>query len=151
MTTIEPDRLYGVPHAERLFIDPGAVWEFEIEPFFGDADDSLEWVVEEWTVMPTERAIPTADDIVEWIEEQARDGDFYTEDPFLGGPTNPEVLAAAEALRAEVAKCITWFMADKMVAKHSITIVDGEPMWDGGPMYVEAPSIDKPFLSMEES
>lgn len=140
----ETPNLFGYPDAEVLYDDPAAVWESEIKPFIDtDSDDpayaEYGWDVEEWT---SERAYRPGE--AEWLLESYLEGalDEVCDDgeTFNRLIKDPDVIAAIAALDALLVEKITYRNAVKKVATHRITLVDGEPMWDGEPMYRKAES-----------
>lgn len=140
----ETPNLFGYPDAEVLYDDPATVWESEIEPYIDtDGDDPAYaesgWDVEEWT---SERAYQPGR--AEWLlefylenvlEEVCDDGETF--DRLI---KDPDVIAANAALDALLVEKITYRNAVKKIATHRITLVDGEPMWNGEPMYRKAES-----------
>jgi hypothetical protein len=133
-------RLFGVPGSENLHDDIGAAYESQVEPWV-DEHDRRPRVIVEWTTLPPGSSFRSADSIVEWLVEDAADDapdGFY--DTVAHLDRDPEVLAAAEALRSLlVAKGGAYWIGDKRVAEHTITWDDaGEPLVDGKPMYVRA-------------
>lgn len=131
-------RLYGLPEAERLWSDPGQVWESEIEPWFTEGDGP--WTIEEFTVHPPIYHAPDADLITERIAEQATDGGELDEaagDQWYAASEHSAVLAAAEALRQAFAAQITYRMANEKVGTHTLALgADGVWLLDGEPMIV---------------
>lgn len=132
------ERLFGVPGVENLHDDLGAAYESQVEPYV-DEHDRRPRVIEEWTVLPAGSTFRSAADIVDWLCEDAADDapdGFY--DSIAHLDRDPDVLAAAEALRAALIKHVgSYRIADKRVAEHTITWDDaGEPLVDGKPMYV---------------
>lgn len=128
----ETPNLFGYPDSEVLYDDPATVWESEIEPFIDtDSDDPAYaesgWDVEEWT---SERAYRPGE--AEWLLES-----FLT---FHRLTNDQAVIAAVAALDALLVEKITYRNAVEKVATHRITLVDGEPMWNGEPMYRKAES-----------
>ena len=126
------DRLYGLPGAEDLRDDPAAVWESQCD---GDGTDGP-WIIEEWTVHPQGYGLPPAafviDNVVEYLAEA--EGGWEGAD-YEAIANHPDVKAGAEALLDAVRRKVTWHMADRMVAEHTVTMVGDEPYMDGEPMY----------------
>lgn len=140
----ETPNLFGYPDSEVLYDDPATVWESEIEPFIDtDSDDPAYaesgWDVEEWT---SERAYRPGE--AEWLLESFLEGalDEVCDDgeTFHRLTNDQAVIAAVAALDALLVEKITYRNAVEKVATHRITLVDGEPMWNGEPMYRKAES-----------
>lgn len=130
-------RLYGVPGSEMLHDDLGAAYETQIEPWL-DESDRTPRVIEEWTVSPPSAHLPSAADHVERLIEDASESaggeGYYDSEQHL--IHDPDVLAAAEALLAALADRITYRMADRRVAEHTVTWDDeDEPLVDGERLY----------------
>lgn len=115
------ERLYGKPHAERLFDDLDYAVDAAIDDTY-DTPEVREVVIEEWTVHPPQYHLPDAERIVEWVVEWAADGgevaEGWGEDIV---PSHPDLLAAAEALRDAIAEKCGFRMADRLVARHTVT------------------------------
>lgn len=128
------ERLYGVPDAEHLHFDIATAYELQVEPGL-DVHDRCPAVIEEFTVHPPERHLPTADRILEWIIEQTcEDGDVSEE--YAERLADIDAIGVVEHFRSSLASLVTYRMADKRVAEHQITWDElGEPLVDGEPMY----------------
>lgn len=124
------DRLYGLPGAEQLRFDIAEVYETEIDAYFDDPD-RREWTVEEWTVAPARSHMVDVEGLLEWVDEWAAECGEISEG--FGLPVkDADVVAAAEALLDLIASKVTWRMADRLVATHTITWdADNEPLLDG--------------------
>ena len=135
------ERIYGIPGSERLYSEVAEAYETQIDGQV-DEDDNTPRVIEEWTVAPSISHVRSASSIVEdLIEDAAADAPEDMYDSISHLDTDPDVLAAAEALREAFASRITYSVADKMVAEHVITWDDkNEPLVDGEPMYVPSHS-----------
>ncbi len=106
-------RLYGSPGAEWLCGDPE---EAALDVFHAtDHDGDTIVFIEEWTVHSPTYHIPSADWILDYVEEHAYEvsveGDGWI--PRTPGNLNysPEVLAVAEKFRTDLAALITWRQA----------------------------------------
>lgn len=135
-----PERLYGLRDSEQYHDDPASVYESEIEPFV-DEHDRRPWEIEEWTVRRPIDLVPRADWMLEWMAEHIAD-ELCDEYGYVDASMkHPEVVAAAEALRESIAAHTTYFQCDQLVAKHTLSWDDqGEPLYDGEPMYRKAPA-----------
>lgn len=134
----EARRLYGVPDAEHLFDDPAGAYELQVEPY-ADEHDRRPRVIEEWTVHPPHYHLPSTHRVIEWLHEWASDQGELTEDAsdhLERSIEHADVHAAAEALLDAVAARMTYWMADRRVAEHTITWDDsGKPLLDGERLY----------------
>lgn len=135
-------RLYGLPHAERMYLDVALLFESEIDiytdPETGEdyADDpKQEWVVEEWSVADPLTLIPRADWFLEWLEEHLCEEHAHDNDVCHGIFTNPEVLAAAGNLLQLISSKVTYKQAEKHLADHKLTLAETGPLFDGEPIY----------------
>lgn len=148
-----PDRLYGLPGAERLHDDIASVYELELDGMFDDGHDERNgpWVVEEWTVQDSLHQVPLACDIIERLAEQFSENGMYEDDPLPNIHLDPEALALAEALRVYVAKKANFHWADKKVGEHAITMVDDEPYLNGEPLYHSAGETRTPKYAFKMS
>jgi hypothetical protein len=133
-------RLYGVPGAEVLHLDPAAVYESAIDPWV-DEHDRRPWEIEEWTVAEKidrlMRTVDIVERVVEWTVDDTCPDEQACEDIERAG-RDPEVVAAFESARQVMASKLNYEYADKRVATHTVTWDDqGEPLLDGEPMYVK--------------
>jgi hypothetical protein len=137
----ESVRLYGLTHAERMYLDVASLFESEIDiytdPETGEdyAERYPEFVVEEWSVADPLSLITQADWFLENLEERLCEEHTHDNDDCHWIFTSPEVLAAAENLRQVIASKVTWHQADKHLADHKLTLVEGGPLFDGEPVY----------------
>jgi hypothetical protein len=135
-----PERLFGVPGSEALWDDLGSAYEQQIEPYLGDETSRPPWIIEE--VCPPAAHLRSAGDLVDWLVEEASgnagvDG-YYDHTEHLN--RDAEIVAAAQALIAALASRITYRVADKRLAEHTITWdADGEPLADGERLYRPRP------------
>lgn len=138
-------RLYGLRGAEVMYFDPAGVYESEIEPWPHTREFPI--TIEEWSVREPISHVPSAFDILTWIIDTVADDGEYSEvgyDQWETKAQEPDVVAAIEAARTVLASKITFRMADKLLVEHLLTWDDeGEPLYDGEPMYVkqEAPDV----------
>lgn len=135
------ERLYGLPGAEHMYFDEAEVYETDIEPYL-DGHDRRPRIIEEWTVHPPTVHLPKAEHIVESVIEWACDNAEVDEgwSDKAPEPTDPKMLAAAEALREAIAEKVTYRMANKKVAEHVVTWADddedmSEPLIGGERLY----------------
>lgn len=128
-----PPRLYGFPGDEHLQNDPWTVIEQYCEEV--DPDFRTDREIEEFDVQPTINLLPRVDFILEWIAEHVEEeaGFEHWHDQMSDAITDPVVIALADELRAAIARRITFMVADKLVATHPLTFVDGVPHYDGAP------------------
>lgn len=132
-----PERLYGVPGAELCWPDLGSVYELQIEPDLVEKVPSPR-VIEEWSVWPAVALLPSARDLLDRLIEDAAEnagtGDYYDSVEHLA--REPELLALAQGLVDAFAGRITYSVADKRLAEHTVTWDDeGEPLIDGELLY----------------
>lgn len=138
-----PERLFGIPGAEVLYLDLASAYEAEIDPWV-DELEHRPTVLEEWTVAPPANHLPPAERLLDWLVEWVADnGDvaegYYDELENVVG--NAEVLSAAEEFRDAVARRMTFRMADRLVAEHPVTWdATGNPLVDGERLYHRAPA-----------
>lgn len=139
-------RLYGVPGAEVLHFDPAGTYEAKIEPWL-DEDDRSPREIEEWSVRDSIDHVPSIDVLLEWIIDWTAENGELTEDgfeAFENAAKHPDVCQAADALLHALASKVTFRMADKHLRSLWVTWNEaGEPMLDGEPLYVHAPSISE--------
>lgn len=133
-------RLYGVPGAEEMYFDPYSCYESDIDGNFDVLNPQQSFVLEEWSVHPPEYHLPTADRILEWIDEYASDNEV-TEGWSDNFPLCDElVVEHTNSLIRLIASNITFRMADEKIAEHIVTWRDDEehtPLLDGELMYVK--------------
>lgn len=136
-------RLYGLPHAERMYLGVASLYESEIDPDLDvDSEDHAEFTVEEWSVADPLSLITQADWFLENLEERLCEEHTHDNDDCHHIFTDPDVLAAAERLREIIASKVTWQQADVLVAEHKLTMVGGDPYFDGEPVYGPVAHID---------
>ena len=106
-----------------MYFDPASVYEGEIEP----------WSVRE-PITHEPNAERILDFITEWVSDNEVDADCF--DAWSAAARLPDVLAAAETLRAALASHVSYRMADQHLTDHVVTWdEDGDPLYDGKPMY----------------
>lgn len=130
----ESVRLYGLPHAERMYLEVADLYESEIDPYV-DLETQPEYVVEEWDVANPIDLLPKADWLLEWIEEHLCEEHTHDNDDCGWIFRSPQVLAAAENLRQAIANKVTWHQARHLLAEHKLTFVGSDPVLDGEPIY----------------
>lgn len=141
---IKEPRLYMQPWSEDAYHDPATIWESEIEPYLDGGDDT--WAVEEYTIRPNTLCFQSPKDLFESIVEWAADnGDvgetWYTRASFAIDDTALQAELAGFLKR--LADYIAYSECDDLVGVHTITLdADGEPLWDGEPMYSSATEND---------
>lgn len=138
------ERLYGLPYAESMDFDPATVYErAEADvAFYTDNGPMPDIVIEEWTVHPASDHLPHIGRLIDWLVEWVAENGEIDEDAFecweSAGRCEDVTLAFAEAM-ALLASKVTYRMADKHVATHTVTHdADGNPLLDGEPLYHEA-------------
>lgn len=133
----EEKRLYCLPGGEEAYTEIAEVYESEIDPWH-DEDDPKTWTVEEWSVQDNLNSVPRVEWLIEWLVEHVAEewpeGGYECAER---AGKHSEVKAAAEALRRVFANKLTYMVCDELLATHTITFVDGEPMVNGEPMYVK--------------
>jgi hypothetical protein len=136
-------RLYGLPGAEVLHLDPATVYESEIDPWLDEHKGS--WEIEEWSVAPKVARLMDAGSIIERVVEWAVDDscpDEHACEDIEKAGRDPEVLAAFENARQVMASKFNYEYADKIVTTHLVTWDDqSEPLLDGEPMYVKKAAV----------
>jgi len=139
------ERLYGVPHAEWMQDDPAETYENAIEDGFG-----VPMVIEEWTVRPPSADLPHLDTVLDWVAEMACEdagGEGY-DDAWDAATKRPDVREAMRAALELIASHVGFKMADTLVATHTVTWdADGEPLFNGEPMYVATKGPMKLYVS----
>lgn len=126
-------KLYGLPGAEEMYFDPAEVVQRWLDDRYDDAP--LDFVIEEWSVHPTQHHLPSARALLEWIEEWAIDCGEVGEGWEL--PPDDSLDVAADALLEVIAHKITWRMANEKLRELHVTasddpanpLLDGEPVW----------------------
>jgi hypothetical protein len=135
-----PDRLYGLAIAsDGLFDSPAGVYEADIEPYLGFLLErqSPAMAIDEWTVHPPSYHLPTADAVAEHVYEHACDMEMSEDcdEEYRRVSQDPDVLAAFQSALDLMASKVTYRMADKLVATHTLTwTADGAPLLDGEPL-----------------
>lgn len=133
------ERLFGFDDDEHLESDLAAVVDRWADNHLGDPDDEFDadapTEILEWSVQSTIGIITPAYTIIEHITEWSCDGIALEDDPFESAYSDLKVVAAAEALRQAIAATCSWTWADQIVARHQITVVDGELHVDGEQFY----------------
>ena len=141
------ERLWGPEGAEQLELDPASAYESYEFAFINDENEPR--IMEEWTCTPLGEFVrPNVEELVEVVVEGLGD-DLVLEDAWesieqLHLERDAEVIAAFEMAVAVLRSKLNtngYRMADKLVAKHTITWVDEEPYMDGEPMYVKREEI----------
>lgn len=130
----EKVRLYGLPHAERMYLDVASLYESEVDDYAAD-EPKREWTVEEWGVADPVTLMPQADWFLEYLEERLCEEHTHDNDDCGWIFKTPDVLAAAENLRQVIASKVTWHQADHLTAEHKLTLGVGGPFFDGEPIY----------------
>jgi len=134
-------RLYGLPDAEELWDDPGAVWESDIQPWYRGGGDT--WTIEEWTIRPNAELVGDPQPIAETVAEYASDqmGLEAGWDYWEAASKDPEVLQAFQKAMWLLASKVSYKQADERVAVHVVTLQDGDwgrPLLNGEPLDVPA-------------
>jgi hypothetical protein len=134
-----PERLFGVPDSETMWLDLGSAYEQQIEPYLDDEGNRSPKIIEEWSVCPTTAHLRDPRALVDWLLEEAADSagaeGYYDDTEHLA--RNPEVVALAEALIAGLASRIAYRVADRRVGEHVITWDENdEPLVAGVRLYV---------------
>lgn len=119
-TTTIDERLYGPPGAELMYL--GIDEALDAEDAHTSPGDTIR--LEEWTVLPPRRHLPSVDLLLEHLEEHAYDQDVDTDGADYIVDT-PELRAQAETFLDAVAGAVRWRQADRHVADH-LYRVDGD-------------------------
>lgn len=139
------DRLFGLPHAEHLHRTPAEVYECDVD-WDGETYPSGSTVtIEEWSTAPRDAHVPSTVTFIESLAELVHDSEGGWEGAEGWEPWKDEaVLAAAETFRAAFVNTIWWDMADRLIAEHTLTVVDRDgtarPLLNGEPLYRPKPS-----------
>lgn len=139
MSTNDTETLFGLPGAEQLYYEPAELYESEIDAHYDEQPDGG-WVVEEWTVRPARTHLPSAEILIEYILERWVN-DEITEDAYEDWD-NAAKSEEVEAMLTAWADRVHYRMADIVIREHRMTLVDGEPYFDGAPLYVDSCSAD---------
>lgn len=126
------ERLYGLPGAEVLYLQPAEVWESELDCREHGAPEEG-WEVEEWTTVSPREHLPRADVLIEHIMDRWV-GDEMDEEGFEHWADHASEEEAEAFLSAWAAR-VSYRMTGKQVGSHRITVVGDEPYWNGEPMY----------------
>ena len=113
-----PERLFGLPGAETMALDPHEVvlnaWED------GDPSDGGPWKVEEWDVQEPSAFLPSSsallEHIVETVAEDHDEADEWFAEDVANAVGRPEVEALTGALLEVIASRITYRMAGKLLS-----------------------------------
>lgn len=102
------------------------------------------WEVDEMATEPNRSFLMDGGSLLDRISDYAEDAEVTEEwqERLAKVLDMPEVVTAADALLELVASKINYYMAGEVVAKHRISVVDGEPMWDGEPMFVPTSTVN---------
>lgn len=134
------DRLYGLPGAEYMQGDLATVYEQWADDR-GDYERAFlpDVAIEEWTVRdPADDVKNMASWVAEAVAERVGESDATEEyaEAWWDAAKHPEVIAGFEVVLARMASKVTgWRMADRLLATHLVTHVDGEPFLDGKPLF----------------
>ena len=128
-------RLFGVVGAEELHRDIAEAYESQVEHHICP-DERVE--IEEWTAADNRTFMPPVEDVINFVSESAAD-EAVTE---WWRESHQSVLGSSEVKEAFqkaidlVASKMTYWMAHKKVASHSVTLdANGEALIDGGYLY----------------
>lgn len=136
--TITEQRLYGLPHAERLHFDPADVVQEWLDDRCDD-DTERRFVIEEWSVHPPSYHLPSVATILERICEDAYDNEWGEDSETWENATlkQDDVRAAAQALRDLIASKVTYRMANKKLRDLHVTPSDDpdNPLLEGAPTW----------------
>lgn len=130
-----PKFLYSLPGGERAYDSPEDCYEGEID-WDEDAQDR-EWAIEQWTVAPAGRDLPSVDYAIEWVIEHA------TMETTEDGAEDWEQAAKRDDVKAAfglalglLAKHVNYRLCDRRVGTLTVTWDENrEPLLDGNPMY----------------
>lgn len=128
-------RLYGLPHAERMYLDVASLYEAEVDPYHDEHALDSDLVVEEWSVADPLSLMPQAEWLLEGLEERLCEEHTHDNDDCGWIFKSPSVLAAAENLRQVIASKVTWHQAETHLADHKLTLAKDGPLFDGEPLY----------------
>lgn len=134
------ERLFGFDGDELLVDELNTMverWCDNYMPEPGEViDQDAPAEIVEWSVQPALKFLPSAAEIIYHIDEAACSSGAGGDDcPFEGAEKDPDIVAAAEALRAAMSKFCSWTWADQELARHQITVVDGQVHIDGEQFY----------------
>lgn len=130
--------LYSLPGAERAFDSPQACYEAEID---GDEDaHDRTWTIEQWTIAPASRDLPSAEHAIEWVTELA--AEETTEDgaqDWEQAGKRDDVKAAFGSALGLLAKHVNYRLCDKLVGTMVVTWDENrEPLLDSKPIFGKA-------------
>lgn len=126
-------KLYGLPGAEEMYFDPAEVVQRWLDDRYDDAPP--DFAIEEWSVHGPRYHLPSATELLEWIEEWAQENGEIADGWKL--PDADSLHTAASALLEVIADKITWRMAKDKLRELHVTasddpenpLLDGEPVW----------------------
>ncbi len=125
------DCLFGPPGAEYLDHDPD---QAALDYWTDGYDKGEPFIIEQFTVVPTLRHLPSVDQILEWITEYSAENGEVDEgwtDHVDAIVKRPEVERDWQALLVKLADLIGYRMADRHVANwHYHGTDDTEPVLD---------------------
>lgn len=139
-----PERCFGTPGAETLRDDLTDVLIDDYglgcdEPI---DDDHAPFIVEEWTVRPSRSHLPSAADLIEWVEDHADEVDDHVEFHRDGAQVR-----VADLLIDLIADSMDGWMAGDFVAEHVIDAVHARAWLAGIP--AGSPPTDQALLHSE--
>ena len=140
-------RLFGTPGAEYLESTLAAAFERHVEPYYeiaGLREKPVE--LEEWTVADNRSFMPTVAHVIDHVVEYTADNAVIEE--WYGRAeqwsAHPEVVEAFQKAVDILADKIDFWMADKHVASHWVTVdADDQILVDGEPLYSPRPDPDQ--------
>lgn len=134
------DRLFMLPDADRSHDSITALYDFEIKPYLTPGGPRLdEWVVEEWTALTADHALPDPTRVAEQAAEDASDdmdGEGRSWVFWEAASDAPEVVEAFRAALLLMASKVDYRVCGKKIGEHLVTFdATGRPLVDGDPMH----------------
>lgn len=133
------ERLFGLPHAERMHFDIDSA----INEVLCDYDQDVKpdsFMIEEWTTTSADLWLPSTESTLEWMVESTAD-EAINEDLFEAYSTaaqHPAVKAAMQQVNMLLASKVGYRMANKMIATHHVTFsFDGTKVFVDGQFWNE--------------
>lgn len=115
------ERLYGTKDGDNLYLDLDMAIDYALDCFEDvEGGEDLSLVVEEWSVFTPITHLPSAEYIVSWIAEWSGDGEIGEHWYELFPMKDKKVLEASESLRRAISDAVTYFTADRLVARHTV-------------------------------
>jgi len=137
--------IYYTADGERGYEDIASLYESFRDDWDDDPSDRRDIHVEEWTTRPVREHVNAdhwidgnVEHLLEYDLEEAGDDDGTLAAKLEDRAKDPAVRAAFTAALDLLFTGVSWWVADKVIARHQITHdADGKPLFDGKPLYVK--------------